>query len=66
MAATLTPSCPFAIGAVVLVLFLGFVNMFRGGSPNHVAAAHALARWPSVSHDPAGLAAIWRETAEIR
>lgn len=25
---------PFAIGAVAIVLLLGLINMFRGGSPN--------------------------------
>jgi hypothetical protein len=33
---------PVALGAVVVVLFLGFVNMFRGGSPN---LSQKLMRW---------------------
>ena len=33
---------PVAIGAVVLVLVLGLINMFRGGSPN---TSQKLMRW---------------------
>ena len=33
---------PVALGAVVVVLFLGFVNMFRGGSAN---LSQKLMRW---------------------
>ena len=33
---------PLAMGAVALVLVLGFVNMFRGGSPN---LSQKLMRW---------------------
>lgn len=33
---------PVAVGAVVLVLFLGLVNMMRGGSPN---LSQKLMRW---------------------
>ncbi len=32
----------FAVGAVVLVLLAGFVNMMRGGSPN---LSQKLMRW---------------------
>jgi hypothetical protein len=33
---------PLAMGAVAIVLVLGFVNMFRGGSPN---LSQKLMRW---------------------
>jgi hypothetical protein len=33
---------PAAVGAVALVLFLGLVNMMRGGSPN---LSQKLMRW---------------------
>jgi len=33
---------PIAVGAVALVLFLGLVNMMRGGSPN---LSQKLMRW---------------------
>jgi hypothetical protein len=33
---------PVAVGAVALVLFLGLVNMMRGGSPN---LSQKLMRW---------------------
>lgn len=33
---------PIAVGAVALVLFLGLVNMARGGSPN---LSQKLMRW---------------------
>jgi len=33
---------PIAVGAVTLVLFLGLVNMMRGGSPN---LSQKLMRW---------------------
>ena len=33
---------PIAVGAVALVLFLGLVNMMRGGSPN---VSQKLMRW---------------------
>jgi len=33
---------PVAVGAVTLVLFLGLVNMMRGGSPN---LSQKLMRW---------------------
>lgn len=33
---------PIAIGAVVLVLLLGLINMMRGGSPNR---SQMLMRW---------------------
>ena len=33
---------PVAIGAVAIVLFLGFANMLRGGSPN---TSQTLMRW---------------------
>jgi hypothetical protein len=33
---------PIAIGAVALVLLLGFANMLRGGSPN---TSQRLMRW---------------------
>ncbi len=42
MAATLNSIVPFAMGAVVLVLVLGLINMFRGGSPN---TSQQLMRW---------------------
>jgi hypothetical protein len=42
MAATLNSIVPFAMGAVVLVLALGLINMFRGGSPN---TSQRLMRW---------------------
>ena len=42
MAATLNSIVPFAMGAVVLVLVLGLINMFRGGSPN---TSQRLMRW---------------------
>lgn len=42
MAATLSAIVPFALGAVSLVLLLGLVNMFRGGSPN---TSQLLMRW---------------------
>lgn len=34
MSGVLNTAVPFALGAVTLVLVAGFVNMFRGGSPN--------------------------------
>jgi uncharacterized membrane protein YidH (DUF202 family) len=34
VAGVLNTAVPFALGAVALVLVAGFVNMFRGGSPN--------------------------------
>lgn len=42
MAATLNAIVPFALGAVALVLLLGLVNMFRGGSGN---TSQKLMRW---------------------
>jgi len=33
---------PLAVGAVALVLFMGLVNMMRGGSPN---VSQKLMRW---------------------
>ncbi len=33
---------PIAVGAVALVLFMGLVNMMRGGSPN---VSQKLMRW---------------------
>jgi membrane protein DedA with SNARE-associated domain len=33
---------PVAVGAVALVLFMGLVNMMRGGSPN---VSQKLMRW---------------------
>jgi hypothetical protein len=39
---TLTSAVPFALGAVALVLLMGIVNMFRGGSAN---TSQRLMRW---------------------
>ncbi|WP_460450732.1 twin transmembrane helix small protein [Alsobacter sp. SYSU BS001988] len=42
MAVILNNAVPFAMGGVVLVLLMGFINMFRGGSPN---TSQRLMRW---------------------
>ena len=42
MSSVLNAAVPVALGAVVLVLLFGFVNMFRGGSPN---LSQKLMRW---------------------
>ncbi|WP_280954468.1 twin transmembrane helix small protein [Alsobacter soli] len=42
MAALFNNAVPIAMGGVVLVLLMGFVNMFRGGSPNR---SQNLMRW---------------------
>ncbi|GGH31138.1 hypothetical protein GCM10007036_42130 [Alsobacter metallidurans] len=42
MAALLNNAVPFAMGGVVLVLLMGLINMFRGGSPN---TSQRLMRW---------------------
>jgi hypothetical protein len=50
---------PIAVGAVALVLFLGLVNMMRGGSPN---VSQKLMRWRVVLQFVAiviAMAAIW-------
>ena len=50
---------PIAIGAVALVLFLGLVNMTRGGSPN---LSQKLMRWRVILQFVAvviAMAAIW-------
>lgn len=50
---------PIALGAVVLVLFLGLVNMMRGGSPN---LSQKLMRWRVILQFVAiviAMAAIW-------
>jgi hypothetical protein len=38
----LNAAVPFALGAVVIVLLAGFINMFRGGSAN---LSQQLMRW---------------------
>ncbi|MFO1151555.1 MAG: twin transmembrane helix small protein [Alsobacter sp.] len=38
----LNAAVPFALGAVVIVLVAGFINMFRGGSAN---LSQTLMRW---------------------
>ncbi len=50
---------PIAVGAVALVLFLGLVNMMRGGSPN---LSQKLMRWRVILQFVAiviAMAAIW-------
>ncbi len=50
---------PIAVGAVALVLFLGLVNMTRGGSPN---LSQKLMRWRVILQFVAivvAMAAIW-------
>lgn len=50
---------PIALGAVVLVLFFGLVNMMRGGSPN---LSQKLMRWRVILQFVAiviAMAAIW-------
>lgn len=50
---------PIAVGAVALVLFLGLVNMMRGGSPN---VSQKLMRWRVALQFVAiviAMAAIW-------
>jgi hypothetical protein len=42
VSSVLNAAVPVALGAVVLVLLFGFVNMFRGGSPN---LSQKLMRW---------------------
>jgi hypothetical protein len=42
VAVILNNAVPFAMGGVVLVLLMGFINMFRGGSPN---TSQRLMRW---------------------
>ncbi len=50
---------PIAVGAVAFVLFLGLVNMMRGGSPN---LSQKLMRWRVILQFVAiviAMAAIW-------
>ena len=42
MTAALNAAVPVALGAVVLVLLMGFINMLRGGSAN---LSQTLMRW---------------------
>lgn len=42
MSAAINAAVPVALGAVVLVLLMGFINMFRGGSAN---LSQTLMRW---------------------